>query len=146
MNFGWIRLKQLLKAVTAVAGIQESLWRCPANAHTDQKPSIPSRWGGKITSWVTGLWQLCGEGGAPPPHPSSPSVRSQREASVTVWQLSLPPLALTPSSSTNFHIITSHRNLLSPKTWGLLIKDRPLCIRKEFWCSYSSQSIHDSEQ
>lgn len=69
-------------------------------------------------SSVAAVWW----GRLPPPHPSSLSVRSQRGAFVTVWQLSWLPLALTPSCTTAFHIITSHQNLLSLKTWDLSIK------------------------
>lgn len=127
-----------------MAGVQESLQRCVANAHTDQKPIIQTRGGGEITSWVTGLWQLCSER-APlpqpqrthhpillthPHHSSSLSVHSQREAFVTAWQLSRPPLALATSSSTAFHIITSHHNLLSFQTWRLVNGSGNICISR----------------
>lgn len=71
MNFHLIQLKQLLKDITPELWVvsrshRGGVWPMPTMTRS---PFIQSRWGGTITSWVTSLWQLCGEGG--PPHPTS---------------------------------------------------------------------------
>lgn len=97
-----------------MGGVQESLWRCLANAHTDQKPIIQSRWEGTITSWVTGLWQLCGEGGPPPP-PDTPPLVSECPCTeggvcycVTAVMAPLSPSPLPPAQiSTSLPLTTT---------------------------------------
>lgn len=96
------------------------LWRYSDSAHTVQSPITRSRWLGLRWQWVTGLWQLFGEGGATPPSPSpSPSLLSYEHSQgggicycVTAVTAPLPALL----HLLLFHQLSFPNHYLSPKT------------------------------